>query len=152
MEKISKKHIRKEKIDKLKYIGLQEIEKTKLEICEKLNVDLFNNERDKYDTLAFNYYCLIMLENYLKNECSLWEIVDIQPEFDSVFYTINLMTIDIWMEKGVVNKYLYYMEDTFEACHILTDDFFGCRSNFISIFESVLYKQKLKEQNNNENE
>ncbi len=144
MEKISKTHVRKALVDRIKETGLKEIEERKLFLKEQIN-DLDLKEKRDYeyfDYIIRKLTALNYLKDYLGDAEAMFDCEAAYEDLDKIYYTINFKTLEIWLESGVVNKYLSYMLADEIVPIPLTDDFFGFRSGFISIFEDMIYDDK----------
>lgn len=144
MEKISETHIRKALVDKIKETGLKEIEDLKFRLKEQIaDLDL-KEKRDceHFDHIVLNLTALNYLKSYLMREEAMFDYTDAYEDLDKIYYTIHLKTLEIWLESGIVNKYLTHVLANGIIPVPLTDGFFGFRSDFISLIESVIYDEK----------
>lgn len=140
--------IRQVLINNIKNSGIEAIEKRKLWLHEcMIDLDLHTNKNDYFyfDEIIREITALNYLKEYLYNEYSM---LDIEWETETeISYIIPLETLKIWYDEGVVNRYLSYIDIHRLDPHYLTDNFFGYKSNFISIIDKMAYDLKQKERN-----
>lgn len=148
-EKISEKHIRDEKVAKLKETGLKEMQKYKpvlIEIISNLEKDTADYFK-KIDDYITEYHRVLLFEEFLKSDKSFNRKHVENPERDSVIYFISSKTIDIWLSRGVLTKYLNFMEIKEMRCGTLRDEYFTEYTDFITVLDTILYNEENKEEN-----
>ena len=144
MEKISKTHIRKALVDRIKETGLKEIEEEKILLKERIHDLDLREERDYeyFDYIIRELTALNYLKEYLKDAETMFDYEAAYEDLDKIYYVIHFETLEIWLEDGIVGKYLSHLYANEIEPHFLTDQFFGYRSNFVSFFDKVEYDYK----------
>ena len=140
--------IRQALINNIKSSGIKAIEERKLWLHEcMIDLDLHTNKNDYFyfDEIIREITALNYLKEYLYDKYSM---LDIEWETETkIDYIIPLETLEIWYNEGVVNRYLSHIDIHHLDPYYLTDNFFGYKSNFISIIDKVVYDYKQKERN-----
>lgn len=148
-EKISEKHIRQEKINKIKEIGLKEIQQYKEKYFKEV-VSLYYSDYDKkieeLDYFNKIYHQVLLLESCLKTKDFLMDYLNKYPEYDKINYVVSINDIDMWLEAGVLDHYLVVMErNHYDYILSLPDRHFSSiYNNFFSVFEKIIYDEKHK--------
>ena len=149
MEKISEKHLRLAKVQKLREKILYEIECLSNYYKEELKVFCQDDELlSKFlDKFALEHTKLVCLKRFVNSETFFMNIIASDPSCDVVIYTISDKHLDMFLEE----KFLFtqkFLEKVANASitklDTYLDDFFF-NFKFISTMEEILYDNKLKE-------
>lgn len=146
-EKISEKHIRQKKINRIKRVGLKEIQQYKEERFKDI-LSLYNSNNKKieeFDYIIIEYYRVLLLQNYLLNENAFNHYFAEYPDQDYIVYVIPIKDLNMWLEAGILRHYLFFMETKEYDFALLQDEFFtSVYNNFFSVLENILYDEKHK--------
>lgn len=147
-DKLSNDHTRDMKIKQLKETGLKEIQMYKPKLIKSIVKGFYSSENsniiENIDYLIDEYYKVLLLENYLKDDYSFKSYHAKYHECDTVFYYMSTRDIDIWFECGVLTKYLAFMKG--KTLVELNDGFFQLSRDFITAIDSIMYDKKHKEE------
>ena len=141
MENIKDIGARKELVQKIKSNGLKEIHIRAIQLKEKIDELVVTNQADK-ETLfliAEELVAMLYLEEYLKKESMFQYTTMVKGNFN---YIIPIETLEIWLEAGVLDKYLTYIEVSGIRPEPLNDRFFGYTTSFVTIFEKKVHEDK----------
>lgn len=141
MENIKDIGARKELVEKIKSNGLKEIHIRAIQLKEKIDGLVVTNQADK-ETLfliAEELVAMLYLEEYLKKESMFQYTTMVKGNFN---YIIPIETLEIWLEAGVLDKYLTYIEVSGIRPEPLNDRFFGYTTSFVTVFEKMVHKDK----------
>ena len=148
-EKISEKHIREEKIKRLKEKIYSEIDDITKRLRREMYQLLFVDNTDEYfeddwEYLISNGFYLIKLKEYIDNPMVFQTIIAEYKDDDIVIYQVSDENLDIWLQDdfNFVLTFINNMEfrERRNVYEILNDKYF--EYNFVSIFEKVRLKQK----------
>ena len=149
-EKISEKHIREEKIKKLKekiYSEIDDITKrTMREMLVLLSDGIDKNEELKkdWDFLVTREFCLARLREYINSDFAFQTIEAEYPAHDLVIYQVSDEYLNIWLQDdyNFTLSFLGEIKDrkTFDVYEILNDRYFGYE--FVSAFEVIKYRKE----------
>ena len=150
-EKISEKHIREEKIRKLKEKIYSEIDnvtkRTRREMRALLSEGIDKNEELKkdWDFLVTREFCLARLREYISSGFAFQTIETEYPARDLVIYQVSDEYLNIWLQDDY-NFALSFLSEiefgkVYDVYEILNDRYFGYE--FVSAFEAVIYREKL---------
>ena len=148
-EKISEKHIREEKVKKLKEKIYSEIEnisnRTRKEMHQLLLVDNTSEYfEENWDFLIARAFCLARLKEYISSDFAFQTIEVERPVYDLVIYQVSDEYLNIWLQDdyNFALSFLGKIEDgkTVDVYEILNDSYFGYE--FVSAFEVIKYRKE----------
>ena len=147
VEKLPEVNKRRALVEKIKKTGLKEIEIQKLILKDQISELDLQNKRDYdcFDSLVREVMSLNFLKDYFKSSETMFAIN--WADKRDICYIIPTADLELWLDTGVVLKYLTHMDLYNINPAFLSDRFFG--NGFISIIERMAYEEKKKKENEN---
>ena len=147
-EKISEKHLREEKVKKLKEKILVEIKEYSDDARRYIkNFPADGNEK-RWKSLVSREFTLLKLKEFIQKKDCFLRARKIYPEDDIIIYTIPDKNLNIWLQEDYkfVSNFLFNAVDC-SVFDLLNDDYFAYEHT--SIIEHAMYDEKQKEKENN---
>ena len=144
VEKMTTINERRALVEKIKTTGLKEIEIQKLVLKDRISELDLKNKRD-YELFDFwirEVMSLNILKDYFKSPDTMFSIN--WADNKEICYIIPTADLELWLDSGVVQKYLAHVDMYNINPTFLSDRFFG--NGFISIIERMAYEEKKKKE------
>lgn len=151
MAKLSEKHLRKEKVEKLKTKILGEIQKCKSELEDYL-LSYHEDRSELTDQLFEDYiteiYSLIQLEKFINLPSTFLRVACVYEENDYIAYYVDDQDLDVWLQEdfNFVDNFMIKLGHPYKLdvlINILHERYFAY--NFTNIFDLMLYDKKVGE-------
>ena len=140
-EKVSERHLREEKVKKVKEKILTEISEKLVKFKKEIILHVSNDE-------CFDYYikrcfALHRLKEYLGCEYTFMEVEVEYPDRDIIIYTISDRDLNIWLQDtySFTSEFLHNaVEFEHDIYSILNDRYFA--HQFINLIDYATYDEK----------
>ena len=159
MAKLSEKHLRQEKVAKLKTKILAEIDDCKTMLKEYL-LSYYKDQSELTDELFEDYitelYSLMQLKKFIVRPSTFMMAGAVYEDNDYIAYYVDDRDLDVWLQEDYkfVNNFILNMGDPYKGpshlVHMLTENYFAY--NFTNIFDLIEYGRKTEEHNNVNND
>lgn len=153
MEKISEKHLREEKVRKVKEKILKEIAEEVGRCKNGIGYALDYDDEEYFDEMIFRIHSLFRLKKYIEREYTFMKETALNYDSDLVIYTVSIDYINIWLQDDynfvsefIVNAEKEERNRVLIEC-MLNDEYFGI--DFTSIFDKIAYDEKVKKETEN---
>ena len=147
-EKISEKHLREEKVKKVKEKILAEIEEWLDDAKQLIKLFLENNDEEEFNFWIARTFNLARLKEYIQMENCFLGYHAMYNDADTIVYTIPDKNLDIWLQDdyNFTSSFLHRADHT-DVFDLLNDKYFAY--NHTSIIEEIVYDKKQQEKENN---
>ena len=149
MSKLSEKHLREEKVERLKTKILGEIKTIQADCLDVLEVFLQNKNSVDVDFIEneiSTYFCLMQLKRCLESPGMFMQCTMINDLTDTITYIINDKTLDIWLQDNYsfTSQYLTIIEGRPLFMVSVFDEYY-LAYNFTNTFDRIAYNKKMEE-------
>lgn len=147
-EKISEKHLREEKVKKVKEKIFAEIEEWLNDAKHIIKISLENNDEEEFNFWVTRAFNLARLKEYMQMENCFLSYHAMYDDQDTIVYRIPDKNLNIWLQDGYnfVSRFLGD-SDHADVFDLLNDNYFAYKH--ISIIEEIVYDKKQEEKENN---